>query len=389
MSNLEEDGTRSQGNEGSLDDLWGAEGGSEGVEAPELHDRVDPGFDNSEARDTLSESLEDPVDAIPRDPEGDAEPAPKKNSNLPFYGAVGAVVLVAAGIVGYKTGLIGSSSRKAIEPTIASAMDSAPAIQANKPNGMLDSTGPSKASSPDLFGESGSKTAPALDAEADLLADKGPAPAAAPAAPAEPAPPAALELAQPVQKAPEVAPAVVAQAPVPAPAPAAPPAAPPSEVQKAVPATTAPIEVAKAPPKAEAPSTAAVAKAERPKPSKRVTVAVAPKMATPAKAAASRVVEAKPARVIRLADARKPSKVSGKGRRAPETDSTPESREVLAGWKLRGTWPNHGPSQLVWIADEQGRLTTVSVGAMVAGARVLSIGKRGEVVQTTAGQIIP
>ncbi len=82
MSNLEEDGTRSQGNEGSLDDLWGAEGGSEGVEAPELHDRVDPGFDNSEARDTLSESLEDPVDAIPRDPEGDAEPAPKKNSNL-------------------------------------------------------------------------------------------------------------------------------------------------------------------------------------------------------------------------------------------------------------------------------------------------------------------
>ena len=118
-------------------------------------------------------------------------------------------------------------------------------------------------------------------------------------------------------------------------------------------------------------------------------VATAPKVSTPAKTVAPRVVADQPARIVRLADARQPPQPSGKARRAVEKDSTPESKEVLAGWKLRGTWPNHGPSQLAWVADEQGRLTTVSVGATVAGARVLSIGKRGEVVQTSAGLILP
>lgn len=382
MSNFEEDRSGAQGKDDALDDLWGAEGGSEGSV---LHGPDEPGFDNSEARDTLSESLEDPVDAIPRDPESEAEPSQKKNSNMPFYGAVGAFVLLAAGLVAYKTGLVGGSSRKAIEPTIASAMENgAVGDKAKKPDAMLDAASASKMTTSDLFGESGSKSAPAFDAEADLLADKGPGPAAAPTAPA------AAEVAQPAAKAPEV-PEVVAQAPAPTPAPAPAPIAPPparvNEVQKVAPVSPGPVEVAKATPKSDA--TTETAKAEGPRPAKRVRVAAAPKVSTPAKASEPRVVADKPARIVRLADARKPPKSSGKGRRAVEKDSTPESKEVLAGWKLRGTWPNHGPSQLAWIADEQGRLTTVSVGATVAGARVLSIGQRGEVVQTSAGLILP
>lgn len=384
MSKFEEEGAGSQGNDASLDDLWGAEGGSE---ASVLHDPDEPGFDNSEARDTLSESLEDPVDAIPRDPDGDPEPAPRKNSSMPFYGAVGAFVLVAAGLVAYKTGLVGGSSRKPIEPAIASAMERDPSGGAKKAYGMLDAAGANKLTTSDLFGEGGSKSAPAFDAEADLLADKGPSPAAAPTAPAT------VGVAQPAPKAPEAAPAVVAQAPAPAPAsapaPIAPRPPPVNEVQKAAPVAPAPVDAAKATPKADAPTEAAVAKAESPKRAKQVRVAASPKVSTPAKASAPRVVAEKPARIVRLADAHKPSKASGKGRRAVEKDSTPEAKEVLAGWKLRGTWPNHGPSQLAWVADEQGRLTTVSVGATVAGARVLSIGKRGEVVQTSAGLILP
>jgi hypothetical protein len=304
---------------------------------------------------------------------------------LPFYGAVGVVVLVAAGLVGYKTGLIGGSSRKPIEPAIASAMDSQTGgDKARKPDTMLDAAGAGKLTSSDLFGESGSKSAPAFDAEADLLADKGPAPAAAPPVPA------AIEVGQPAPKAPEVAPTVVAQAPEPAPKPEpiAPPPARVNEAQKIAPVAPAPVEVAKATPKAVPTADAPAAQAESPKPAKRVRVATA-KVSAPAKAVAPRVVADKPARIVRLADARKPPKASGKARRAVEKDSTPESKEVLAGWKLRGTWPNHGPSQLAWVADEQGRLTTVSVGATVAGARVLSIGKRGEVVQTSAGLILP
>lgn len=382
MSNFEEDRSGAQGKDDALDDLWGAEGGSEGSV---LHGPDEPGFDNSEARDTLSESLEDPVDAIPRDPGSEPELSSKKNSSVPFYGAVGAFVLVAAGLVAYKTGLIGGASRKPIEPAIASAMDSrTPGESAKKPDAMLDATSASKLTTSDLFGESGSKSAPAFDAEADLLADKGPAPAAAPTAPA------AAELAQPAAKAPEVTPEMVAQAPT---APAAAPIAPPpprvNEVQKITPVAPPPVEVAKTTPKALATTETAVAKAESPRPAKRVRVAAAPKVSTPGNASAPRVVADKSTRIVRLADARKAPKVSGKGRRAVEKDSTPESKEVMAGWKLRGTWPNHGPSQLAWVADEQGRLTTVSVGATVAGARVLAIGKRGEVVQTTAGQILP
>jgi hypothetical protein len=100
-----------------------------------------------------------------------------------------------------------------------------------------------------------------------------------------------------------------------------------------------------------------------------------------------RTAAAKPLHVAEARDTRKPARAKAAGR--IEKDATPDSKEVLAGWKLRGTWPSHGPSQLAWIADENGRLATVSVGMRVAGARVLSIGSRGEVVQTTAGQILP
>jgi hypothetical protein len=385
MSNFEQDRTGLQGNDDALDDLWGAEGGSEGSV---LHGPDEPGFDNSEARDTLSESLEDPVDAIPRDPESDPEPSQKKNSSMPFYGAVGAFVLVAAGLVAYKTGLVGGSPRKPIEPASASAMEGDTAgDKTKKTDSILDAASASKHATSDVFAESGSKSTPAFDAEADLLADKGATPTAAPIAPAAPA---AVEIAQPAPKAPDVASEVVAQAPAPAPAPVPPPPPRVNEVQKVAAVSPPPVEVAKATPKAvapTAPTATAVARAESPKPAKPVRVASAPKVSTPAKATAPRVVVDKPARIVRLADARKPTK--GGGRRTTEKDSTPESKEVLAGWRLRGTWPNHGPSQLAWVADEQGRLTTVSVGATVAGARVLSIGKRGEVVQTSAGLILP
>ncbi|KWT65042.1 MULTISPECIES: hypothetical protein [unclassified Variovorax] len=384
MSSFEKEGTGAQGNDDALDDLWGAEGGSE---ASVLHGPDEPAFDNSEARDTLSESLEDPVDAIPRDPGSEPEPAPKKNSSLPFYGAVGAFVFVAAGLVAYKTGLVGGSPRKPIEPAIALAIDSTSAEdKAKKPDGMLDAASASKLTTSDLFGESGSKAAPAFDAEADLLADKGPAPVAAPTAPP-------VEVAQPATKAPEVAPEVVAQAPATTPAPAPAAIAPPlqrvKEVPKGAPVVSLPVEVAKATPKADATTAFGANKTETPKPAKPVRVAAAPKVSTPAKASAPRVLAHKSVHVDGLSDSRKPPKASGQRRRALEKDSTPESKEVLAGWKLRGTWPSHGPSQLAWVADEQGRLTTVSVGAKVAGARVLAIGKRGELVQTSAGLILP
>ena len=160
MSNFEEDRPGAQGNDEALDDLWAAEGGPEGSV---LHGADEPGFDNSEARDTLSESLEDPVDAIPRDPASDPEPSSKKSSSLPFYGAVGVAVLVAAGLVGYKTGLIGGESRKPIEPAIAAAMEGhTTGDKASKPDTMLDAASAAKLTTSDLFGESGSKSAPAF-----------------------------------------------------------------------------------------------------------------------------------------------------------------------------------------------------------------------------------
>lgn len=385
MSNFDEERERSRGasdddtaGESSLENLWDAEGDNGGSV---LHDPENPGFDNREGRDTMRESLGDPIDAIPRDPEDDL--APKKKSNLPFYGAVGAFAIVALGLVGYKTGLIGGAKKAAIEPAIASSMASDRPVKAKEPPSMIDAaSGKDKGSSHDMFGDTGAKSGSPFDAEADLLADqtdkteKAVPAAAAPVTAVAPAI-APVEVAQEAPK-----PSVAAAAPIP-PSPPAPVAVP--VVAKAVPQAEKNPE-----PSLAEPARVSTVKAPTPVRVAKSTKVVAPEPAPRAKVAAARPGQAKPVRIVRLADARiSATSAKGKAARRTEKDSTPESKEVLAGWKLRGTWPNHGPSQLAWVADEHGRLTTVSVGARIAGARVLSIGKRGELVQTSAGQILP
>jgi hypothetical protein len=385
MSNLEHEHDEDRSGDSALEEeLWGAEGGGES-----LLDETEPGFNNREARDTLSEALDEPTDATPKD-QLDDEPAPKKKSNLPFYAAIGTFAVVAVGLIGYKTGLIGGSSRKPIEPTsVASAMASE---VAKKPESLIGAAGASYASNLDLLGGNDAKTRPALDAEA--LAEKSPIPEPSTVASAGPvgAPPS-LEVTAP--------PAAPAQAPTPPAAPApAPVATAPAVADKPAPAT--PVETAKTAAPVEAPAAAvavnnvpqaaakeavaAPSKAPAAKREKRVRVAAASKpKATPEEPREKLVHAPRAAKPVRVAEVRKASKRKGR----VDKDATPETKEVLAGWKLRGTWPSHGQSQLAWIADENGRLTTVSVGGVVSGAKVLSIGKRGEVVQTTAGQILP
>lgn len=381
MSNHDNEHDERAGNPSLEDELWGAQGGGES-----LVEDSEPGFDNREARDTLSESLDDPTDATPKD-ELEEEPAPKKKSNLPFYGAVGAFAVVALGLLGYKSGLIGGASKKPIEPsTVASAMASE---TSKKPESLIGAASASNAASPDLLGGGEAKARPALEAEADLLSEKSagfapapgptatsvaPAPSPEARAAASPAPtPAPTAATAPVATAPVVAekPAVVAT-PAEIVKPEAPVAAPAAAVATVNPTRGEKREAVAAPAKA--------ASSKRERPARVVTAA----KATPQAKVAEKPRVDKP---VRVAEARKPSKRKGAGK--VDKDATPESKEVLAGWKLRGTWPSHGQSQLAWIADESGRLTTVSVGTLVSGARVVSIGKRGEVVQTTAGQILP
>ncbi|CAN7784756.1 hypothetical protein LJR175_008430 [Variovorax sp. LjRoot175] len=355
-----------------------------------VHDADEPGFDNREARDTLSESLDDPIDVDPK--EGlEGESAPTKKSSMPFYGAVGAFAVVALGLLGYKLGLIGGPARKPIEPTVASAMAETP----QKTDSLMGAAGASTGASPDLL-RGDAKPRSDFDAEADLLSGKGPASASAPTASVGPV----VAVSEPAKASPLVEPVVqVAAAPAPALAPV--PAAP-AVVEKQAPGASR-VEDAKAkaeavaaaaaaaaaaparPPRTEPSEAAAVAAKAAPSKAARPTQTAAARKAVPAtKVAAPRSVAARP---VRIAEVRKPSK--GKRVSQVDKDPTPESTEVLAGWKLRGTWPTHGPSQLAWIADENGRLATVSVGTRVSGARVVSIGKRGELVQTTAGQILP
>jgi len=379
MSKHDQEHDEHLGDGHSLEDqLWGAEGDS----ASELHGPDEPGFDNREARDTLSESLDDPTDAIPKDRV--EEPAAKKSSSLPFYGAVGTFALLVVGLVGYKTGLIGGSHRKPIEPaSVAAAMAREASKEApKKADSMAAAVDTGRSGSPDLLGGGDSKARSTFDAEADLLSEKASGPAAAAPGPV-------------LQEAPKP------EAPAPAAVVSPPPAAGPvALVEKPVPAA-APVQVAKTAPAPEvAPKVtprdkgeggAAPANGAPETHVKPARVAVAHKATAPAAAAkvasAPRSAAAQHVQPVRVAHAHKPPK--GKGAGKIDKDATPESKEVLAGWKLRGTWPNHGPSQLAWVADESGRLTTVSVGTRIAGARVVSIGNRGEVVQTTAGQILP
>ncbi|CAN7776096.1 hypothetical protein LJR290_007808 [Variovorax sp. LjRoot290] len=344
-----------------------------------VHDADEPGFDNREARDTLSESLDDPIDVDPK--EGlEGEAAPTKKSTMPFYAAVGAFAVVALGLVGYKSGLIGGSARKPIEPTVAMAMAETP----KKPDSLMGATGASTGGRPDLLGGD-AKPRSDFDVEADLLSGKGPGSGSAPSAAAAPV----VAVVEPAKPEPVVQAAAV-PAPAPAPTPAAPavvekqkPVAPRVEVAKSEPVTPAAAAPVR-PARTETSEAGAAAANAAPGAAKPTRIAAARDGVPRTKVAVARSVAAKP---VRVAEVRKPSK----GKRASQVvkDATPESTEVLAGWKLRGTWPTHGPSQFAWIADENGRLSTVSVGTRVSGARVVSIGKRGEVVQTTAGQILP
>ena len=371
MSSFDSD--KSQEGSPLEDALWTADGDGDSS----VHPQVNPGFDNAEADEVLHDSFEGPTDVDPREP-GEQE-APKKKSNMGFYAAVGGFVIAAVGLVGYKSGLLTSGSKKPIEPiSMAAAM---PDESPKKHDSLMVAAAPAGAASGDVLGSASTESAGArmpgssFDAEADLLAER-------PAAPATPAP------------------AVLAPAPAAAPEPAAPVAAPAMPVAAVAPAAaTAPVTPTKV---AEAPATPAVvekpvvAAAPAAKPEPKVTepkAATAPESA-PRKAvktaksqpSTARVVakQAKASKPVVVAKASKPSKS-----KRIEKDATPDGKEVLAGWKLRGTWPSQGPNQLAWIADEQGRLITVAVGQRISGARVLSIGKRGEVVQTTAGQILP
>lgn len=396
MSNHEHERDEAEGIGNSFEDqLWADDAGGEAL----LHDSAEAGFDNREARDTLRESLDDPTDAIPKDQA--EEPPPRKKSSLPFYGAVAAFAVVAVGLVGYQSGLIGGSRKQSVDATrVASAVASE---TLKKPDSLMSAAGAGNAASADPLGGGNAKPGAQFDAEAGLLADKssGPAPAAAAAAApivaSQGAPKysaaagtSSSSVVTPPRDAAPVAAAPVAAAPV-ASAPSA------TAVEKSEPVVSQ-IDVVKAPPPAAAPLSTAPARAARSESDKPVAVAartVPAKAARrphvvatagPAKPTKTASIASKPVRVA-VAQARKPSKDKGAGK--IDKDATSESKEVLAGWKLRGTWPSHGPSQLAWIADDNGRLMTVSVGARISGARVVSIGNRGEVVQTTAGQIVP
>lgn len=347
------------GGAASVDDLWGDGGNGQ----HEVHEAIEPDFDNAEARMAVRESMVDDAQFAPRDDEQAAAPAKKKSSNLAFYAVVGVFAVAAAGLIGFKAGLFGRASKAPLEPiTLAQGPSGA--------NGL-----PTKAGSLLSGGSadplSSSKAAAAVsDMESDLFAERaaaGPkATSAAPVAAAEPPP--ADKVARPAQ---------VAQV-----APAAPPTA--AAVEKA-PAVQPPAEAV---PKMSRTDDVAAASAADPKPAK-VSKARAARSApvVVAKAVTPKPVEVTTRKVKhRAVVVARASK--GKVARVAK-DPRPDAPEIMAGWTLRGTWPSHGPSQRAWIADEQGRVTTVSVGQYVSGAKVLSIGKRGEVVVTTAGQIVP
>ncbi|MBS0454096.1 MAG: hypothetical protein JSS14_22565 [Proteobacteria bacterium] len=366
------------------DALWTGDGDGDSV----VHPQVNPGFNNAEADDVLHDSFEGPTDVDPREP-GETQ-APKKKSNMGFYAAVGGFVIAAVGLVGYKSGLLTSSSKKPIEPNSMAAMpDEAP----KKTDSLMVAAAPGGAASGDVLGSAGAQAAgskkpsSSFEAEADLLAERPAAPATPAPAALAPTPAATHEPAAPV-----AAPAmpVATAAPAAAPGPAAPgPAAPapaPAAPTKVAEAPAAPV-VAEKPVVGDAPAVEPEPKAAEPKAAAapeaapRKAVKTATSQPTTTGVATKQTKASKPLVVAKASKPAKPKRI--------EKDATPDGKEVLAGWKLRGTWPSQGPHQLAWVTDEQGRLMTVTVGQRISGARVLSIGKRGEVVQTSAGQILP
>lgn len=338
----------------SLEDrLW--DGGDDAVD--ELHAAAEPGFDNSEGRLAVDESMVDDAQfAVPGDESPDAAPK-KKRSNVAFYAVVGTFAVAAAGLIGYKAGLFGGGSKRPLEPiTLAQAPAQAGASVKNE-SMLIGGSGDLLSGS--AAGASAKPAATVSAIESDLFGES--------AARATTAAPPALEAqTSPAAKAePVVEVAKIAQAPVEKPA----------VVEK-------PVEVVKDPVRKDESLAAAAKPGEVRKPrTARSTTAVVVKNT----AAKPRLVVASKAKrhPVVVASAKK-----GKADRAAK-DPRPDTPEVMAGWSLRGTWPSQGPSQRAWIADEQGRITTVSVGQYVSGAKVISIGKRGEMVLTTAGQIVP
>lgn len=347
-----------------------------------------PSFDNGEATDVLDEGHEGPLDVVEKSP-GD-QPV-KKKSNAAFYGAVGAFALAAAGIVAFKTGLL-RPSKMTGAPQIATV---APSLtdSAAKPAPLLTASA-APTSAADVFEtKDAAREGRGLAADAAVLGDtgvksvEGALPATNPVA-------KGLEVSEPPQLAPPVdAPSEPASAPV---APAL-TAMPSTLAAPAAPAVQAPAAAAvPASPGARPASTlAATTPAHTSAPAQRVQQSARPVRAArvvpkeevfatkPEKGTASSALRLKTA-------AASPKPVSRKvAKRSPPRDARPDAAETLTGWKLHGTWPQRGPGQLAWVADSSGKLQTVAVGQRVGGAEVLAIGKRGEMVQTTAGQIRP
>lgn len=346
------------GGSSTIDDLW--DGGSNGQS--DVHDAIDPEFDNSEARSVVDESMVDDAQFAPVGEESAAAPAKKKGSNLAFYAVVGVFAVGAAGLLGFKAGLFGRASKAPLEPITLAQGPSGTSGAPAKTESLL-----SGGSADPL---SGSKSAAKVsDMESDLFGERAATSSTAPAAvPAAESPAPAVKVDPPVQVAQAVPAAPAAPAAVEKPAAVQPPVEAVREPQKKV-------EVVAA--TAADPKPAKVSKTRA---ARNAPVVIGKKAAVkPTEVVARRAKH----RTVVVARASK-----GKAARVAK-DPRPDAPEIMAGWSLRGTWPSQGPSQRAWIADEQGRVTTVSVGQYVSGAKVLSIGKRGEVVLTTAGQIVP
>lgn len=336
------------------DQLW--DGGNDAGD--EVRAAAEPGFNNAEGRLAVDESMVDEAQfAVPSDESPDSAPQ-KKRSNVAFYAVLGTFAVAAVGLVGYKAGLFGHGSKPPLEP-ITLAQSATPAAAPAKKESML-----SGGSGDLLSGSAASASAKPPTSVSAMESDLFGESAARVSTPVAAAPEAQTPAAVKVEPAAEVVP--VSQPPV-----------------EKVAVVEKPAQLDKEPTRKEVPAAAAAAKpveVRKPRATRTATVKVAKKpVVKPEVAVASQVKR----RAVVLASAKK-----GKTARGPK-DPRPDAPEVMTGWSLRGTWPSHGPSQRAWIADEQGRVTTVSVGQYVSGAKVISIGKRGEMVLTTAGQIVP
>lgn len=344
-----------------------------------------PAFDNDEATDVLNDGHEDPLDVIEKSP---GEQAVKKKSSAAFYTAVGAFALVAAGVVGFKAGLFRpftSSDARPSASVMPMANDPLPKPEANASAASLLQTVNPPASA-DVFASAGGASTLGRGLEADAAAlgvagtPVGSTGAKVPEAAEQPA--TTAPVGTPVSSTASAETSMLAE-------PAAPSAPSVASLAQVVP-QAAPLAPAVSLP-AAAPATVMPATASAGKAPRAARAVAASRQASKAKApmVASAPGEGAASRVKQVPSTRRAQASTKVAKRTPMRDDRADSKEILSGWKLRGTWPQRGPGQLAWIADAKGTLTTVAVGQRVGGAEVLLIGKRGEMVQTTAGQILP